>query len=308
MEWITKWLCQTDENGREKMDIRKLRIFQAAARHESFTEAAKELFMTQPAVSRAVFELEQEAGTALFERYPKRVALTPAGRRLLERGGALLALYQEVEKEMGQLEEKAAVRVGSSITVANDQLTGILHLLNERYPNAEVTVEVASASAVLEKLRENELDAAFVEGSVSAEWAICIPLSSYAIHAVCSPDFAAEHPIRSLEELAGLPLLLREKGSALRDKIDSLFLLYDRKPVPSWTSVNSNVLLKAAAEGFGVAFLPEGMVQKKLAEGRLVELQLPQLPLENRSWFVFRKQTRPGGPLRCLLELAVAAV
>ncbi|HJC56009.1 MAG TPA: LysR family transcriptional regulator [Candidatus Eisenbergiella intestinipullorum] len=284
------------------MDIRKLRIFQAAAQKENFTEAAGELFMTQPAVSRAILELEQEAGTALFVRLPNRVSLTPAGRRLLKRSGELLSLYREVEKELGELEERAAVHIGSSITVANGGLPAILHRLQEHFPDATVTIEVASSSAVLEKLRENELDAAFVEGSVSEEWAACIPFSSYTIHAVCSPEFAARHPVRSLKELADLPLLLREQGSALRDKLDSLFLLHDQNPVPAWTSVNSSVLLKAAVEGFGVAFLPKMMIEKKIRQKKLEEVFLPELPLENRSWFVWRKQTRPGRLLQCLMD------
>ena len=82
------------------MDIRKLHIFQTAAQMKSFTKAAAALYMTQPAVSKAISELEREAGTLLFERYPKQVVLTPTGRLLLDKSEALLELYREVEQDL----------------------------------------------------------------------------------------------------------------------------------------------------------------------------------------------------------------
>ena len=243
------------------MDIRKLHIFQTAAQMKSFTKAAAALYMTQPAVSKAISELEREAGTLLFERYPKQV------------------------------------------TIANDRLPQLLRLQKEKFPAVRIEVVIASAATVMEKLNSNDLDAAFIEGVVSAEWAEGIPFSSYTIHAVCSPSFALSHPVSSLNELINLPLLMREKGSAIRDTVDSFFLLQGLCAVPDWTSTNSNALLQAALQDFGVAFLPVNMIRKKVENHSLAELHLPGLPLVNHTHFVFKKQKHLNEPLQNIVSL-----
>ena len=99
------------------------------------------------------------------------------------------------------------------------------------------------------------------------------PLSFYQLKAVCSPDFLVHHTVDKLNTLAELPLLLREKGSAIRETFDSFMLLHDLCPQAAWTSTNSTVLMKGAQEGFGIAILPERMVRKKLKQGELCEIQ-----------------------------------
>ena len=285
------------------MDIRKLHIFQTAAQMKSFTKAAAALYMTQPAVSKAISELEREAGTLLFERYPKQVVLTPTGRLLLDKSEALLELYREVEQDLNRLDSQSALRIGSCITIANDRLPQLLRLQKEKFPAVRIEVVIASAATVMEKLNSNDLDAAFIEGVVSAEWAEGIPFSSYTIHAVCSPSFALSHPVSSLNELINLPLLMREKGSAIRDTVDSFFLLQGLCAGPDWTSTNANALLQAALQDFGVAFLPVNMIRKKVENHSLAELHLPGLPLVNHTHFVFKKQKHLNEPLQNIVSL-----
>lgn len=287
------------------MDIRKLRIFMTAAQCKSFTRAAEELFMTQPAVSKAVHELEKEAGTPLFERYPKQVVLTPAGKILFEKSRSLLAQYRKLEQELPKLDGQSRLSIGSSITIANDRLPKLLLSLGCRFPGVKLQVEVASAAAILEKLNEDRLDAALLEGTVSADWADSRPFSSYTIHAVCAPSFAENHPVHSLSDFTRLPLLMREPGSAIRDKTDSFFLLHDLPLAPCFISTNSNALLQAALQGLGIAFLPQNMIQKKLSSRLLTELCVPGLFLENQNYFVCKKQKHLNEPLLYLKKLLI---
>ena len=176
--------------------------------------------------------------------------------------------------------------------------------LQQAYPKLQIRVTVASTSAILEQLQQHAIDIAFLEGVIQQDSLIVQPLSFYQLKAVCSPDFLVHHTVDKLNTLAELPLLLREKGSAIRETFDSFMLLHDLCPQAAWTSTNSTVLMKGAQEGFGIAILPERMVRKKLKQGELCEIQLPQLKLMNVNHIVYKKHKHLNAPMRELLKLA----
>lgn len=286
------------------MDIRRFRIFQKAAELKSFTKAANELYMTQPAVSKAIMELEEELGTPLFERFPKKVVLTPEGTVFLERINGLLTHYDDVITQAATIKEASCLRIGSGITVGNDALPAMIEELNKRFPDMQIQVEIASSAQIMEKVRQQKLDIAFVEGVIAQEDVICIPVSTYHILPVASPAFLKEHPIQNVQQLSLQPLLLREEGSAIRSVVDSAFLLHDTHVTPCWTSTNSTVLLKAAVEGFGVAFLPEKMIYKKQKQKRLETVIVDDFVLENVNHIVYLKHKHLNDAMYSLIEIA----
>lgn len=284
------------------MNLRQLRIFLKICDTESFTQAARQLYMTQPAVSHAISELEQEIGTSLFERTSKKVVLTPSGRLLHKKAAYLISVYDELEKELVNLDVHAPIRLGSSITIAHELLINRLALMKERYPKLSIEVRVASSETILKKLSANELDVALVEGSVPADQYEVRTFSAYEIAAVCAPCLLANETL-TLHELIRKPLLLREKGSALREVVDSALLLNDLQVSPAWTSTNSSVLMKAACEGMGIAFLPASMVNKKVKEGKLKRLTIKGVKLISYNHWVVHSCAHLSEPMRVLLEL-----
>ena len=219
------------------MDIRRFRIFQAVAQEKSFTKAAQKLYMTQPAVSKAIHELEEELQLPLFERFPKKTIMTPVGEQFLQQVQQLLQLYDSMKQDAALLQEASILQIGSSITIANELLCPLMKQLQQAYPKLQIRVTVASTSAILEQLQQHAIDIAFLEGVIQQD--------SLIVH----------HTVDKLNTLAELPLLLREKGSAIRETFDSFMLLHDLCPQAAWTSTNSTVLMKGAQEGFGIAIL-----------------------------------------------------
>ena len=263
------------------MDIRRFRIFQTVAEEKSFTRAAQKLFMTQPAVSKAIQELELELHLALFERFPKKTILTPEGEQFLDQ---LQQLYDTMKQKAAILQESSVLRIGSSITIANEQLCPLLQQLQSKYPLLQIRLSIASTSAILEQLQKHAIDIAFLEGVIQNDQLIVQKISSYELKAVCSPAFYKEHAVNSLQDMANLPLLLREKGSAIRETFDSVMLLHDLCVDAAWTSTNSTVLMKGAQEGFGI--------------------KLPQLHLINVNHIVYKKHKHLNAPMQELLKLA----
>lgn len=284
------------------MNLRQLRIFTEVCKYESFTKASKALYMTQPAISHVIHDLENEVGTALFERTPKNTKVTPAGCLLLEKARTLLSIYDDLEKEIGTLGQRV-LRIGSCITIAHLFLVDLISMIKEEYPELELSVHVASASAILAKLENNEIDMALIEGAFPQDKFYAVELSSYAILPVCSPNFISTSSL-TIQELIMQPLLLREKGSAIRDLLDSTLLLHNVQVEPLWCSVNSNVLMKAAIHGMGIAYLPETMISDKVKTGALKIIEIENLTLSNDTYLIYNKYKQLTEPMQVMIEKA----
>lgn len=270
------------------MNLRQLKIYVSVCNHRSFTSAAKALYMTQPAISHVIHDLELEVGTALLERAPKNINLTPAGFILFEKAKHLLSVYEDLEKDISNLNELAPLRIGSCITVAHTFLIQLIESMNETYLDLTIPVTIASASIILEKLEKNEIDLAFIEGAFPQEKFNSIKLDSYKIIPVCSPSFIPFNNL-SIQEFIKQPLLLREKGSAIRDVFDSELFLHNIEIQPLWTSSNSNALMKAAIKGMGIALLPENMILDKVEQGLLKRLDIDEIELKNQNHLIYNK-------------------
>lgn len=284
------------------MSIRHLEILEAIEQTGTFTGAAKKLHLTQSAVSHAIAELEQQAGTELFTRRPKGVRLTHCGFSLLEEARSVLAAYRSLDRRIGHLEESTPVNVVSSITIASFLLPQILNRLKASHPEIQVNVRVASAIAAIGILQQGEADIAFWEGTRPEGEYQTILLGSYKLGAACAPDFTVSGQEITPQQLCSYPLLLREPGSAIRDTLDSMLSLTNQKAYPIWESVNSFALIKAAEAGLGITVLPEDLLSDSLLLKKLRIIKIKGMELENNMLAVLHKDQYITGPLQILID------
>lgn len=284
------------------MTIRHMEILKTISETGSFTKAARLLYITQSAVSHAVRELEEEAGTVLFDRLPKKVRLTEAGSLLLQETLPVLAACHALEQRMKHLEQHAPVHLVSSITIAAYYLPCALRTFSQIHPEISVSVDVVSAANALLILQEGNADFALIEGLPPQGPYESIPFSSYPLKAVCAPGFYDSRQPLTLSALCKERLLLREKGSAIRDTLDSALYLHGLTAHPAWTSVNSPALIEAARAGLGIAVLPDILVEKALEQGELIALDITDMDLINQLQLVFHKDKYFSGPLTTLME------
>lgn len=284
------------------MSIRLLYIFKIVCECESITVASQKLFMSQPAVTHAIQELEQRVAICLFERIGKRLYISESGRQFYQKVCAFLTMYEELEESAKQLEEAPSLRIGSSITNAYVLLPGMLKKFRLEYPKP-VQVIVDNAAHIEEKLMRNEIDMALIEGAVTSSHWLRIPLSSFAIAIFCAPSHPlAHHEPLTLQELEHEVWLLREKGSAIRDTIDSACLLKDIILEPMWESVNSQVLVQAVKQGLGISALPRDLIQEELNRKAICEISLQQ-PLSCVNHIVYHKEKHLHKAMSQLLAL-----
>ena len=314
------------------MTLRHLLIFKTIAETGSFTKAAEALYITQSAVSHAVKELEEQAKTPLFDRMSKQVHMTESGRLFLEEILPLLSSFELLESRMGKLEQQAPLHLVSSITIASYWLPRILREFKKQWRELPVSVEVVRAAAAIGTLREGKADLALLEGAVPQGPFESLPFAFYSMCVLCAPDYeggsggsvhdgaaggsvhdgaaggsghggAAGERRMDLGGFCGERLLLREKGSAIRDALDSALYLAGYTAYPSWCSVNSNALIEAAKAGLGLTVLPEILVRDALKKGDLVTVQVEGLSLKNEMLAVWHREKHMSAPLLDFLSL-----
>ena len=128
------------------MNNRQLTIFRTVCEEGSMTKTAEKLYMTQPAVSQTIKELEQESGVCFLERYNRKVVPTESGRLLYQYACHILGLYQDLEQHLKETEGVRTIRIGANLSVGVKMLRGFIRAFEKKYPDIQVKVTVKNAS------------------------------------------------------------------------------------------------------------------------------------------------------------------
>ncbi|OON67996.1 LysR substrate-binding domain-containing protein [Hymenobacter sp. CRA2] len=201
----------------------RLRVFQAVARHLSFTKAAQELCITQPAVTKHIRELERSYDQRLFERRGNRVSLTEAGQLLVRYAEQVHELHHQLAEQLHTLHDTTAgrLRLGASSTLAQYVIPGILPGFQARHPRVELTMLIGNSEQVAEALLSGQIDLGFVEGQIKNRDLHYEFLLDDELVAVRRAT-AARPPAQPLplSEVLQHPLVLRERGSGTLEVLE----------------------------------------------------------------------------------------
>lgn len=286
------------------MNIRHLNIFKIVCEEMNFTRAAEKLYMTQPAVSHAINDLEEEIGHILFDRISKKIYLTEIGKIFLSKTLRILELYNDLENNFYSSEKDIPIHIGSCITIGNFWLPTIVKKFKEIYTETPLKIEIDSAAVIEKMLLDNKIDIALIEGGIQNENLVKTLFSSYEISVICSVNhpFSKKKSI-SIEEFLRENLLLREKGSAIRDCLDNTLARKDIFVVPSWTSVNSQALIQGVKNNLGITVLPDILITSELEKNELKKLFIKELKLKNNNYIVYHKDKYISKTMSAFIEL-----
>lgn len=244
----------------KNLTLRQLRYFEALARHGHFRRAAEACGISQPALSMQIKELEQEAGTELFERSARQVRLTSFGEEFAPRIRDILRSIDELgdlarasrDRLMGRL------RIGVIPTVAPYLLPSLLGSLSRQHEGLDIHVRETQTPRLLQELEDGRLDTAIVALPVSEPALIEIPLFTESF-VLIRPRADAGKPIPDPEELREMRLLLLEEGHCFRDQALS-FCNVDMRATPPRDFLEASslsTLVQMVDAGIGVTLLPE---------------------------------------------------
>jgi len=258
------------------MEIRQLKAFVAIAKAGTFTAAAHRIHYTQAALSMQIKQLEKEVGVPLFTRIrmPRRVVLTEAGERLLERAHHILREHDAALAELAELAgaKRGRLRVGSaSAMVSADSLPQILKRLRKTHPHVEVSVSSGTSDELVRKILAGEIDAAFVSLPVQARNVETDLLSNDQLVAIASPRHAlAGQRVVSAFALAGEKLILGERGGNTRRLIDEFFAEAGLKPKVAMELSRQQAIKNMVAADMGIGIVPLSVARDDVEKGRLV--------------------------------------
>ncbi|GAB3979252.1 LysR family transcriptional regulator [Spirosoma terrae] len=201
----------------------RLNVFYTVAKRLSFTKAAAELYVTQPAVTKHIQELEHQFGMALFDRRGNQISLTSAGNLLLKHAETIMGTYRQLEFDMNALKGQpgGTLRLGASSTVAQYVIPPVLARFHEQ--SADITISLLSGNTeqIEQQLLNKNIDLGLVEGRTHNSDIRYTPFVKDELVLVCRAD----HPLAdrdeiTLDELQSIPILLRERGSGSLEVIE----------------------------------------------------------------------------------------
>lgn len=201
----------------------RLKVFYSVAKNLSFTKASQELFVSQPAITKHIRELESLYQTRLFNRLGNKISLTESGYVLLEHCERILSEYRKLEYDMHLLhnEYNGQLRLGASTTIAQYVLPPILARFTEKYPKITVSLIDTNSRNIEQALQEHDIDLGMVEGVFRLPNLKYEPfLHDELVPVVCASSPLAAKDSLSLDELREVPLVLRERGSGTLDAIE----------------------------------------------------------------------------------------
>ncbi|GAB1392572.1 LysR family transcriptional regulator [Rhodocyclaceae bacterium] len=272
--------------------LRQLKVFESVARHLSFSRAAEELHLTQPAVSMQVKQLEEQAGLPLTEMLGKKVFLTQAGEEVARHARLIAQQLREAGEAIDALK---GVRGGTLsigvISTAKYFTPRLLAEFRRRQPGIELQLGVYNRETVLRKLAENQIDLAIMGQPPSDFPTVAEAFADHPLVIIAAPDHPlarqAEIPSAALNEET---LLIREPGSGTRATMERYFAEAGVIPRQSMELVSNESLKQAVMAGLGVAFISAHAVQLECEVGRLVILPVIGTPIMRRWYVVHRSE------------------
>src|SRR6266436_5276761 len=256
------------------MDIRQLKAFVAIAESGTFTAGAARVHVTQAAISMQIRQLETETRAQLFIRAPRRVILTEAGEKLLERAYTILREHDAALDELAELTgaHRGRLRIGSASAMVNaDPLPQILKELRHIHAGVETSVVSGTSESLVKQVLAGELDAAFVSLPVEARGVQTELLSEDYLVAIASPRHSmAKQKIVSAYALAGEKLILGERGGNTRRLIDQFFAQAGVTLKIAMELSRLAAIKRMVEEDMGVGIVPLQSVRDEVADGRLV--------------------------------------
>lgn len=273
--------------------LRQLQVFEKVASHLNYSRAAEELYLSQPAVSMQIKQLEGHIGLPLFEQMGKKIFLTEAGRELFHYSRTIAQQLAEMEAVFGEMKGLGQGKLTLSVVnTANYFTPQLLAKFCQLHPNINIILHVANRDAVLKQLADNSTDLAIMgqppDGlDLSAELFLDNPL------VVIAPP---GHPLASSKHikfarLAEETFLSRESGSGTRSAMERIFAQHQIQPRISMEMETNEAIKQAVQAGMGLGILSLHSIELELETKRLAMLNVEHFPLL-RHWFVAHRSSK----------------
>ncbi|WP_240376801.1 LysR family transcriptional regulator [Bacillus piscicola] len=280
------------------MNIQTFQLFCYAVEEKSISGAAKRAFLSQPAATKKMKQLEDHYSTLLFERHHTPLLLTPAGKKLYYYASTIVQEYEESKEVLEQERNPGSqtLKIGSSYTLGEYVLSEIISAFQHDHPAQRIQLSISNTPSVLSALEERAIDLAFVEGDITTLDLDKKIITYDNIVLITAPGhkWASQQRIVP-KDLLEERLIRREENSATRRIIENH--IREKVPLEKVTDVlelsTTQAIKSAVLSGLGYGFVSRLAVRQELQAGLLAEVKVSGIHIQRPLWAARRVQRFP---------------
>jgi LysR family transcriptional regulator, cyn operon transcriptional activator len=289
-----------------KINPELYRIFYHVAQEGSISRAAEKFFITQPAVSRSILQLEEKTGCTLFFRTPRGVHLTKEGEVLYKYVEQAIGFLQLGEKMLSQLKnlESGGLSIGVGDSICKHYLLPFLKMYNREYPGIRFHITNQKTYEIIDQLKSGRIDLGIINLPVEDDQLRITRVMEINDCFIVGDKykFLAEQP-RTLAELAEYPLMLIEKGSNSRQYIENFLLMNGLNPEPDFELGNFELLAEFASINLGIACVIREFFHEEMQRNEVYEIPLLETIPARGIAVVSLKVVPLSAPARKMIKL-----
>lgn len=288
------------------MNLNQLKQFYLAIKRQSLSNAAAELNITQPAVTKGIQRMQEYYEIKLVERQGKKMVLTTAGEALYEIADKIFSLEKMAEESIRsfQIEEGGQLRIHASESFGGYYLPSLINHFKAKNPATRVKVDILPTDKIVDATIGLQNEIGFISYPVENRNLIISEVLKESLILIVSPRhrLATKTAIK-LRDLEGQAMIMHERGSALQMAAEE-FLTRENVKISSYLEFSNNEAIKrAVAEGDGIALISEKVAAEEISSGKLKAVHLPGPQITRTFYSILSKEKFVSRPLAGLLEM-----
>ena len=286
------------------MTLRHMKIFVSVCKENSITLAARKLYISQPAVSNAIKELEDYYDIPLFDRISKKLYLTEAGKKIYTYALHISSLFEELETTIKNSDTSGTLNIGASITIGTHFMPDFIKKSSLMHPDVQIFVTIDSSDIIEQMILDNKLDFALIEGVIHSENIISKDFIKDELIVICD----LENPLLkketvSVNDLSTQNFLMRERNSGTRELAESILLLHNISLTPLWESSSTEAIINGVSKGIGISILPLQLVQESIKRNQINRLEITGLEFNRQYHIIYHKNKYLTGAALAFIKL-----
>jgi DNA-binding transcriptional LysR family regulator len=273
---------------------RKLRVFYEVATKLNMTEVANQMYISQPAISQTIRELENDFGVQFFDRIGKKLYLTHEGEIFLNYVRRIINLYDDCFKTLKDSSElkTGKMRIGASTTIGIYILPQIIGEFHQKYrdKDIEISINIVNTKIIADMILKNQIDFAFVEGPVFSDEIIEDFFCLDELVFIIPPNHPwVQYDKIDLKFLENTKIIMREKGSGTREIFEEALKRFDVNYCVDFELGNTEAIKKAVEANLGVSCISRRCVEKEARDGKIVIRRLKGLRIMREFHLIYHK-------------------
>jgi DNA-binding transcriptional LysR family regulator len=288
------------------INLNQLRVFFFAAKNLSVTKAARELFITQPAVTAQIKLFEKNCSLNLFKKKGRNIFLTNEGQIIYEHAKKMFRYEKEIETAIGKMKElkSGVLRLGAAKTFASYFIPALISGFRQKYPDVQILL--SSKGSSLDKINSllNLSNEVAIIAKVVENPKICfVPFSWDELVPIFAPGHhLAQKEVIAFGELAREPIIMKETGSGTRKLVDELFARHDCVPKILMEMSSAEFIKKLVQQGEGISLLMRESVNAELEEGKLATITVTECQMRIEVNFAYLKDEPLSPPAEAFFD------